>query len=235
MGDAAFYAGLFAEEGVLRFLHNGAWKASTSGALTSISNPSKGGVAYRVQGARPHVRSRTVRPPARGAPGLTLAAPPRPPSLHGGRGGGCLCGRARGPAGVGADAAAQALRAAAQGCGAAAGAQGPHRALPRQRDCKACQGRHRGSGVRPPSRPRRGQSWGTARRPSVAPPRSPPAAAPQVRSADLIDYTAEEGIRLLCEGEPRRTEGGTRASDARGHSRSGLTPASSPLAAQARC
>ena len=50
MADAAFYAGLFAEEGVLRHLHNGAWKASSSGKLTSINNPSKGGVAYRVQG-----------------------------------------------------------------------------------------------------------------------------------------------------------------------------------------
>ncbi len=37
---------------VLKHLVNGKWQCSSSGALTSIGNPSKGGTAYRVQGAR---------------------------------------------------------------------------------------------------------------------------------------------------------------------------------------
>jgi len=46
-----FYADLFTQSGALKHLLNGVWRVSASGELTQISNPSKGGVAYRVQGA----------------------------------------------------------------------------------------------------------------------------------------------------------------------------------------
>ena len=41
-----------ASTGAYKVLQNGEWRVSSSGAHTSISNPSKGGVAFRVQGAR---------------------------------------------------------------------------------------------------------------------------------------------------------------------------------------
>ena len=42
---------LDASTGAYKVLQNGEWRVSSSGAHTSISNPSKGGVAFRVQGA----------------------------------------------------------------------------------------------------------------------------------------------------------------------------------------
>jgi hypothetical protein len=62
---------LDASTGAYKVLQNGEWRVSSSGAHTSIANPSKGGVAFRVQGAR-RQRGR-VCVAARGA-GCTLRA-----------------------------------------------------------------------------------------------------------------------------------------------------------------
>ena len=43
---------LDASTGAYKVLQNGEWRVSSSGAHTSIANPSKGGVAFRVQGAQ---------------------------------------------------------------------------------------------------------------------------------------------------------------------------------------
>jgi hypothetical protein len=46
----SFYADLYDANGALKHLLNGVWRTSASGELSQVSNPSKGGVAYRVQG-----------------------------------------------------------------------------------------------------------------------------------------------------------------------------------------
>ena len=49
----AFYDEILdASTGAYKVLQNGEWRVSSSGEHTSIANPSKGGVAFRVQGAR---------------------------------------------------------------------------------------------------------------------------------------------------------------------------------------
>jgi len=52
---------LDASTGAYKVLQNGEWRVSSSGAHTSIANPSKGGVAFRVQGAQPAARPRVRR------------------------------------------------------------------------------------------------------------------------------------------------------------------------------
>ena len=52
MALAGFYAELLdPATGAVRVLRDGTWRTSSSGLLTTVSNPSKGGVAFKVQGA----------------------------------------------------------------------------------------------------------------------------------------------------------------------------------------
>lgn len=68
-----FYDDMFdaaAGPNVLKHLHNGVWRCSASGNLTSIGNPSKGGTAFKVQGTS---IARTVCGRSRTASGCVVA------------------------------------------------------------------------------------------------------------------------------------------------------------------
>lgn len=41
---------------VVKHLHNGQWRSTGRDTYTSVANPSKGGTAFRVQGACPNAR-----------------------------------------------------------------------------------------------------------------------------------------------------------------------------------
>lgn len=64
---------LDASTGAYKVLQNGEWRVSASGAHTSIANPSKGGVAFRVQGAQHAAAPVRVCVQRRGALGAPIA------------------------------------------------------------------------------------------------------------------------------------------------------------------